>query len=78
MTDEQKAELMKAVAKNINLPGLVEAVLKQVVEPALDKLVADTANPFDNMAKAAMYPTLEAELNKLAKEQWAKLLGVSV
>ena len=78
MTDEQKAELMKAVAKNINLPGLVEAVLKQVVEPALDKLVADTTNPFDNMAKAAMYPTLEAELNKLAKEQWAKLLGVSV
>ena len=76
MTDEQKKALFESILKNVALPALLADVLKQILEPALDKIVKDTSNPFDDMIKAAIYPSLEAELNKLAKEQWEKLLAV--
>lgn len=75
MTPEQKAALLAAVAKNINVPGLVDEVLKGALDQALEKIVQDSSNPFDNVLKAAIYPTLSAELTKLVEEQWAKLLA---
>lgn len=75
MEDAQKKALLESVAKNVNAPGLVTDLLKQILEPALAKIVADTSNPFDDMLKNAIYPTLEAELIKLADEQWKKLLA---
>ena len=75
MTPEQKAALLAAVAKNINVPGLVDEVLKGALDQALEKIVQDSSNPFDNVLKAAIYPTLSAELTKLVDEQWKKLLA---
>jgi hypothetical protein len=54
--------------KNINLGGLIADQLDLALEPALDKVVADTANPFDDMLKAAVYPTLREELQKLIEK----------
>ncbi len=75
MTPEQKAALLAAVAKNINVPGLVDELLKGALDQALEKIVQDSSNPFDNVLKAAIYPTLSAELTKLVDEQWKKLLA---
>lgn len=76
MTDEQKKALFASIVNNINAPALLSDILKQILDPALEKIVQDSSNPFDNMLKAAIYPALEAELLKLAKEQWEKLLAV--
>lgn len=66
-------ELLALVIKNLNVPGLISDALKGPLEAALQKLVDDSSTPFDNMAKAALYPMIVAEVEKLAQEQWAKL-----
>jgi hypothetical protein len=69
-----KKLLLALVAANINVPGLLKGVLDQVLEPALQKLVDDTSHPFDNMAKEALYPVIEKELNDWVAKQWAELI----
>lgn len=56
-----KEELMGA----IQFEGLADGLLDNVVEPTLDKIVEDSANPWDNQAKAILYPLFEKELKKL-------------
>ena len=70
-----KEQLIKLVAKHVNVPGLVKDVLDEVVETALDKVVADSANPYDDMIKATLYPVLEAEVNNLVTKKWAELIA---
>lgn len=71
-----KNELLAIVAKNINVPGLVADALVGPLDRALQKLVDDSSTPFDNMAKAALYPMIVAEVEKLVAEQWAKIVPV--
>ena len=60
--------------KRIDLKGLLlEDVLKGVIEPAIDKFVADTANPYDNMVKELLLPKVEEALVKFVEDQLAKL-----
>lgn len=68
-------ELLPIVAKNINLPGLVKEMMAGPLDQALQKLVDDTTMPFDNMAKAAVYPIVMEEVNKIVEAQWTKLVG---
>lgn len=76
----------KAVVIKIDLKGLSHGLIDEVLEPALKEVVADTANTFDDMAMAAIYPTLEAklkeimdkklaEVQKIIDENLAKVLG---
>lgn len=59
-------DILKELAKNnFNFKGFADGVIDGILEPALDNLVASTENTFDDMAKAALYPLLEAELKKL-------------
>lgn len=69
------SEVLKAVHENLNVPGLSAALLKNVVDPALKKLVADTANKFDDIAYKALYPVLEEELNNQVQIAWDSLLA---
>jgi NH3-dependent NAD+ synthetase len=75
-----------SVQVKINLVGLADGLVDEVLEPALKEVVANTQNTFDDAAMAMVYPTLEVELKKLYKtkleaiqkqidEQLAKVLG---
>lgn len=68
-----KAKLVELAMKHLNLPGLIADVVDEVLEPALDKIVADSENPYDDMAKAALYPVLEKALKDIINEKWAEL-----
>lgn len=63
-----KKTQLAILKKNINLGGLIADQVDLVLEPALDKVVANTTNPFDDMLKAAIYPTLREELQKLIEK----------
>ena len=64
---------LQILKNNINISGLIFDELDLVLEPALQKVVDDTANPFDNMLMVAVYPTLKLELQKLVKKKLDEL-----
>lgn len=57
------------IQASINLEGLCDGLLDNVINPLLDKVVADSANPFDDQAKAIVYPIIEKELKKVIDEK---------
>ena len=60
--------------KRVDLGGLlIEDVLGGVIKPALEKLVADSENKFDDSLYALIYPQLEAVVKKFVDDQLAKL-----
>ena len=61
--------------EHLNIPGLVQDMLDEVLEPALKKVVADTSNPFDDVLLGAIYPVLEKELNELVQKYWDELVS---
>ena len=66
-------DVMTLVKKNVNVPGLAADLLEQALEPALQKLVDDTSDPFDNMLKEAVMPKLKEVLAEEIKKVWEKL-----
>ena len=65
-------EKFKALAsQHINLEGFLHGALDEILEPALQKVVDDSGNPFDDVMMAALYPVLEAE----AKSKVSELIG---
>lgn len=70
-----KEAILAEVHKHLNVPGFIEGVLGGALDGALNKLVADTSTPFDDIAKAALYPVLAAEINKMVKAKWDELLA---
>lgn len=75
MTNENNVgkKILKVAVEAIDLEKLANGMLDEVLEPALANLVADTTNPFDDAAKAMLYPILSAELKKQIATQVAKL-----
>ena len=67
--------LLDSVKKNVNVPGLANDLLDNILEPALKNIVAQSKSPLDDVLMAALYPVLEAELKRLAAEYWGKLLS---
>lgn len=65
-------DLKEILKKRIDLRGLlVEDLLINLVEKALDEVVADSSNPYDDMLAAALKPVLK----KAAIEQIDKMLA---
>ena len=54
-----KEKLIAVLLENINLEGIAFALIDDVLETALDELVASTETTFDDMAKAALWAPLE-------------------
>lgn len=74
MNEEQAKQLIKeAVFRNFNFEGFVVDALDLVLKPALDKMVADSENPYDDVAVAALYPVLVPLLKGELKAQIDKL-----
>lgn len=70
-----KEQLLKLVEANLDMPGLVADVLDQVAKPALEKVVADSENKFDDMALAALYPSLVPVIKEEIGKLWDKVDG---
>lgn len=67
-------EKFKALAKeNFNLEGFLLGTVDEVLETALQKVVDDSSNKFDDMAMAALYPVIEAELKAKISELTGKI-----
>lgn len=67
-------EIKKLLLKRVDLKGLlVEDVLQGLVKSALDKVVKDSSNPYDDIAMAALYPPLEKALIEAVDDLMAKL-----
>lgn len=75
MAVDFKAELLNSVYKNVNVPGLAGDILDKVLEPVLKDAVAKSNTKIDDIAFAALYPILEAELKKVIKSEWDKLVS---
>ena len=60
-----KNAALKAVVEAIDLKKLASSLVDNVVEQALKNVVASTENSFDDMALAALWPSLEKEVKKL-------------
>lgn len=69
MTTKEKFKLLAKT--HIDLEGFINGTLDEVLEPALQKVVDDSSNPFDDVMMAALWPVLEAE----AKSKVAELIG---
>ena len=69
-------KLKKILIASIDLKGLANGLVDEVLEEALKKIVADSSNTVDDMLMAAIYPVLEAELKKVieAKLDLEKML----
>lgn len=63
----------ESIQIKINLVGLSNGLIDQVLEPALKEVVADTTNTFDDMAMTMIYPTLEAKLKEFATKELEKV-----
>lgn len=64
-----KNKLLKMLIKYVDLKGLLTEMVCEVADEALDKVVEGTANPMDNMVKAALWPVFEEEAKKLIEEK---------
>lgn len=73
-----KAKMLELALKHLNVPGLLADVIDEVLEPALQKVVDDSENSYDNMLMAAAYPVLEAEMKKVINEKWLELSAPAV
>ncbi len=70
-----KEKMIEILIKRIDLPGAFADIVSEVLEPALDKMVADSSNPYDDMAKAALFPMLETAIKGEIEKLWDKLQG---
>ena len=66
-------KLKENVKEHLHVDKLISDIMDEVLEPALEKVVSDTSNPFDDILKDAVYPVLSDELKKLVAEKWAGL-----
>jgi hypothetical protein len=71
--DNLGGKVAKAAMDNFNVPGFANELVDDILNEALDNLVKSTVNPFDDMAKAALYPMLSKEVKDIVAKRWADL-----
>jgi len=65
-----KDDLLNLVIEHIDVPGLLNGVIDEILEPALLDAVAQSENKIDDLIVAALYPVLEAEVKKQIQKIW--------
>lgn len=73
-----KKKVFQLIVKYFNVKGFLTEMVTEVVDEALDGVVKDSSNPYDDMAKAAMWPVMEKELasqieKRVDVEKWLGL-----
>ena len=64
-----KNRILKMVVKYFNIKGFMSEMVTEIADEALEKVVQGSINPMDNMVKAALWPVLEEEIQKLIEEK---------
>jgi hypothetical protein len=62
MDVEKLKQIGKDALIRADLKKVKDEIIDEVLEKALDELVKDSKMPFDDMLKAAIYPSLEKEI----------------
>lgn len=68
-------ELKEAVKNNLNVPGLIAELQKDLLLPGLKEAAEKTSTPLDDMAIAALGPLLQNYLNAETKKGWDSLFA---
>jgi len=68
-----KYKLLDIVNKRVDVAGIAEDVVEQILEEALKKVVADSSNKLDDMLMASIYPLLKVEMIKLIRSMVDKI-----
>lgn len=68
-----KNQILKLVLESIDFDKLAVGLIDNVLDEALQKVVDDSANPFDNAAKAYLYPLISEQLKTLIAKEIVEL-----
>lgn len=66
-------KLAEIALESIDLEKLAFAVIDEVIEEAIDKVVADSSNPYDDSIKSLLWPLVEKEVKDLLSKKIAEL-----
>jgi hypothetical protein len=64
---------LDSIEIKIDLVKLGDGILDQVVEKALDEVVKDSANIWDDQAKAFLWPYLQPKLKEVVEKELGKI-----
>lgn len=72
-----KEKILRLLIKRLDVKGLAIDLVADIVDEALEKLVKDSSNPYDNQVKSLLWPLIEAEvIARVEKIDLEKLLGL--
>lgn len=66
-------KLLELTKQHVDVPGLVDGVLDQILEAAVMEAVAKSETIIDDMVVRALYPALESVIKAKVREAWAKV-----
>lgn len=66
-------KLAEIAFEAIDLEKLSFAIIDEVIEEALDKVVLDSSNPYDDSIKSLLWPLVEKEVKELISKKIAEL-----
>lgn len=67
-------KLKEVLLANVNIEGIAFGVIDDVLEEALNEVVADMDNPLTSVLMASIYPPLEVALKALITKKVAGLI----
>lgn len=71
---EELLKILGEALERADLKKVMSDSIDRVVDPALQKIVDDSTNPFDNILKSAIMPSLSKELKERLGEEIDKLI----
>jgi hypothetical protein len=64
-----KDKLIRLLIESVDVKGLAVGLIDEIIEEALNKVVADSSNKIDDMIMATLWPVLEIEIKKLIEDK---------
>ena len=68
-----KEKILKLILDSVDFDKLSIGLIDNILDEALQKVVDNSKNPFDNAAKAYLYPLLSEEVKKLISKEIEEL-----
>jgi hypothetical protein len=66
-------KLANIALESIDLEKLAFGIIDEVIEEAIDKVVADSSNQYDDMVKSVLWPLIEKEVKALVSKKVAEI-----
>ena len=68
-------KLLDIAKKNIDVPGIVDAIMTEVLKEALAEAVKKSETPIDDAVVALLYPPLETLVKQKVREAWSSVVS---